>query len=49
MASDPNLAEYAQQILDEDAEEAAEQLIEMAENPDALMDELERFLRQQDD
>ncbi len=49
VASDPNLAEYAQQILDEEAEEAAEQLSEMAENPDALMDELERFLRQQDD
>ena len=47
--SDPSLAEYAQQILDDEAEEAAEQISEMAENPEALMDELEEFLRQQDD
>ena len=49
MASDPNLAEYAQQILDEEATEAAEEISEMADNPEALMDELEQFLRQQDE
>ena len=47
--SDPSLAEYAQQILDDEAEEAAEQISEMVDNPDALMDELEQFLRQQDE
>ena len=49
VSSDPSLAEYAQQILDDEAEEAAEQISEMVENPDALMDELEQFLRQQDE
>ncbi|MDG2112441.1 MAG: PAC2 family protein [Actinomycetota bacterium] len=47
--SDPSLAEYAQQILDDEAEEAAEEISEMAENPEALMDELEQFLRQQEE
>lgn len=47
--SDPSLAEYAQQILDDEAEEAIEQISEMAENPEALMDELEQFLRQQEE
>ena len=49
VSSDPSLSEYAQQILDEEAEEAAEEISEMAENPEALMDELEQFLRQQEE
>ncbi len=49
VSSDPSLAEYAQQILDEEATEAAEEISEMADNPEALMDELEQFLRQQDE
>jgi len=49
VASDPSLAEYAEQILEEEATEAAEEISEMADNPEALMDELEQFLRQQDE
>ena len=43
--SDPNLAEYAQQLLDD----ASEELNDMADNPQAMIDDLERFLRQQDE
>ena len=49
VSSDPGLAEYAQQILDDEAEEAAEQISEMVDNPEALMNELEQFLRQQEE
>ena len=43
--SDPNLAEYAQQLLDE----ATDELTDMADNPQAMIDEVEKFLRQQDE
>ena len=43
--SDPNLAEYAQQLLDE----ATDELTDMADNPQAMIDEVENFLRQQDE
>ena len=43
--SDPNLAEYAQQLLDE----ATDELTDMADNPEAMIDEVEKFLRQQDE
>jgi hypothetical protein len=43
--SDPNLAEYAQQLLDD----AADELTGMADDPQAMIDELEQFLRQQDE
>ena len=43
--SDPNLAEYAQQLLDDTADEVAD----MADDPEAMIDELEKFLRQQDE
>ena len=43
--SDPNLAEYAQQILDD----ATDEISDMADNPQAMIDELEQYLRQQDE
>ena len=43
--SDANLAEYAQQLLDE----ATDELTDMAVNPEAMIDDLEEFLRQQDE
>ena len=43
--SDPNLAEYAQQILDD----ATDEISDMADNPEAMIDELEQYLRQQDE
>ena len=43
--SDPNLAEYAQQLLDD----ATDDLTDMADNPQAMIDEVEKFLRQQDE
>ena len=43
--SDPNLAEYAEQLLDD----ATDELTDMADNPQAMIDELEQFLRQQDE
>ena len=43
--SDPNLAEYAQQLLDDAADEATD----MTDDPEAMIDELEQFLRQQDE
>ncbi|HCB34679.1 MAG TPA: carboxylate--amine ligase [Acidimicrobiaceae bacterium] len=49
VANDDRLAQYAQQILEDSAAEAAEDFNEMAENPEALVNELERFLRQEDD
>ena len=45
MESDPNLAEYAEQLLDD----ATHELTDMADNPQAMIDELEQFLRQQDE
>ena len=45
MESDPNLAEYAEQLLDD----ATDELTDMADNPQAMIDELEQFLRQQDE
>jgi|TARA_Y100000817_G_scaffold314764_1_gene314990 hypothetical protein len=43
--SDPNLAEYAQQLLDDTDEE----FNDLEDNPQAMIDELEQFLRQQDE
>jgi proteasome assembly chaperone (PAC2) family protein len=43
--SDPNLAEYAQQLLDD----ATDEISDMADNPQAMIDELEQYLRQQDE
>jgi hypothetical protein len=43
--SDPNLAEYAQQLLDNAGDEVAD----MTDDPEAMIDELEQFLRQQDE
>ena len=43
--SDPNLAEYAQQLLDDTDEEFSD----LEDNPQAMIDELEQFLRQQDE
>ncbi len=48
VASDSRLSQYAQKVLEESAAEAAEDIMEMAENPDTLLNELERFLRQKD-
>ncbi len=48
VAGDNTLAQYAQQILEESAAEAVEDFSEMVDNPDALMSELEQFLRQQE-
>ena len=45
MDSDPNLAEYAQQLLDDTDEE----FNDLEDNPQAMIDELEQFLRQQDE
>ena len=46
--SDSRLSQYAQKVLEDSAAEAAEDFIEMAENPDTLVNELEQFLRQKD-
>ncbi len=47
VAGDDNLAQYAQQILEESAAEAVDDFSETVENPDGLINELEQFLRQQ--
>jgi proteasome assembly chaperone (PAC2) family protein len=50
MEDDPDLAAYAQQLLDDEAMEAKDEDVPELENdPEALIDELEQFLRQQDD
>ena len=49
VASDPNLSQYADQILEHEAGQAADEIGEMADNPQEMIDELEQFLRQQDE
>lgn len=48
VTSDSRLSQYAQQVWEESAAEAAEDFIETAENPESLVTDLERFLRQEE-
>ncbi len=48
VASDSRLSEYAQKLWEDSAAEAADDIMDMAENPEYLVNELERFLRQKD-
>ncbi len=48
VAGDSRLSEYAQRLWEDSEAEAADDIMDMAENPEYLMNELERFLRQKD-